>query len=197
MLRPKPQEVTDMEVLVHPLTDRVDIPPATPLPDLSSLDGFSEDDIRQNEAGVVSEVQRSRQLEDLTMQAITLGVFSLIPSGALIGNGHWFFALIIFIVPLALLLTAARPVLSDLQSGAVEMCEGDARIKIEGGGEDPRRYHLWIGGQTLSTDDEVAHVIKAGGPYRAFFLPRSHRLVSMTPLAGWHAAADALTGQGN
>lgn len=157
----------------------------TELPYFSHIDGFADEDVQVNEAGSLSETQRSVLRRRLVMSMLGVAIGIGITVWIIASGG---FNLVAFFCIIGISYAAYQCLSSFLwlRDPTVSVVEGDAWVEVRSN-DDSTEYVLHINDLKLKTDKEVEEALVSGGPYRAFYIDEMDQLVAIRPLGGWRA----------
>lgn len=158
-------------------------------PDLSGLPGFAPVDVACNEAGALSDRQRSvlyrRLATDLIGTALGAAVIIIwVVFTHQVGLG-------IVLGGLAIVWTACRvsACAAGVHSGHVWRVDGDAFREYVPDSDGPDHYSLHVASMKLDITKEIYLQIQDGGPYRVFYVDGMRHVVSAAPMPGWRPLA--------
>jgi hypothetical protein len=182
-----------METTAERYTTEVFEPKAPGFPNLSSLQGFSDDDITDNEMGALSPAQNDRLRAHLREMAIgdALGFLLMFGVVIILSHGNLINLLVGCCVGVLVVVNLTKH-WRDIGNGKVLAVDGFARKVFIAGGEDPDRYLLTLSAEPhgqavgeLETDAKIHAAVVSGGPCRVFYAPETKMVVAIRPLDGW------------
>lgn len=158
---------------------------------LAQANRFSQDDLTANRNGILTAHQK-RQAIGQAILGITLFVMTLVAAWfgqrqifPLAGDSEAFLSLLVLGVILLLLLFIGGQMtvrnLLDLALGTIEQVEGTGRKekRVSGGRSRTTQYFYVIGNHQFQVNARAYNALFEGVVYRAYFLPRTRKLLSI------------------
>lgn len=158
-------------------------------PDLTGLPGFAPVDVSCNQAGALSDGQRSilyrRLAKDLigTVLGATLVIISVVFTHQ-VGVG-----IVLGGFAIAWAAYKVSTFAASVHSGHVWSVDGDALRECVPDSDGPDQYYLHIASIKLDITKEIYLQIQDGGPYRVFYVDEMRHVVSAAPMPGWRPLA--------
>lgn len=153
------------------------------VPDLSVVPGYSLEDVRYNCVGLQSPAQRRQATKTLLGQLVGIGVGVAFVALTIAQGG----SLVTFIA-LIFVGVAGIKAMSDFEevrAGHVSQVDGDIWTQLKSDSEGPDHYFVHINDLRLEITKQAYGVLRAGGPYRIYYLPEAKRAVGGQVLPAW------------
>jgi hypothetical protein len=165
------------------------------VPDLSVVPGYSLDDVRYNCVGRQSPAQKWQEAKSLLGRLVAIGAgitfvaFSLARGGDLVT----FVALIVVMVAVIKALIHFE----EVRAGHVSRVDGCIWTEVRGDSEGPDHFFVHVDDLKLEITKRAFGALKAGGPYRIYYLPDAKRAVGGQVLPGWRSSPRTVPEKGN
>ena len=155
------------------------------VPDLSVVPGYSLDDVRHNCVGLQSPAQARHAKKTLLGELVGIGVgVAFVAFTIAQGDGLFTFIALIFIAVAGL---KAVLLLQDVWTGHVSQVDGDIWTELRKDSEGPDHFFVHIDDLRLEITKQAYRALKAGGPYRIYYLPDAKRAVGGQVLPAWRS----------
>jgi hypothetical protein len=155
------------------------------VPDLSVVPGYSLDDVRCNCVGRQSPVQARQAKKTLLGELLGIGALVAFLAFTLAqGDGLMTIIALIF---MGVNGVKATLIYQDMSMGHVSEVDGDIWTELRGDSEGPDHLFVHIGDLRLEITKQAYWALRAGGPYRIYYLPDSMRAVGGQVLPGWRS----------
>jgi energy-converting hydrogenase Eha subunit E len=153
------------------------------VPDLSVVPGYSLDDVRYNCVGLQSPAQSRQAKKTLLLELVGIGVGVAFVAFTLAqGAGLFTFIALIFIGVGGLKTVL---LLQDIWTGHLSQVDGDIWTELKSDSEGPDHFFVHIDDLRLEITKQAYGALKAGGPYRIYYLPDAKRAVGGQVLPAW------------
>jgi hypothetical protein len=161
------------------------------VPDLSVVPGYSLDDVRYNCVGLQSPAQAWQAKKTFLLQlvGIAVGVAFLALTLAQGGSLVTLIALIVVGTGLA----KAVIYFDEIRAGDVRQVDGDIWTELHRDSESSDEFFVHIDDLKLKITKQAYAALRAGGPYRIYYLPGAKRAVGGQVLPAWRPLPQAAT----
>ena len=153
------------------------------VPDLSAVPGYSLEDVRHNCVGRLSPAQARQAKKALLGELAGTGVGVAFMAFSL-AQGAILFSFIALICIGTIGLKAVL-LLQDIWTGQLSQVDGDIWTELKSDSEGPDRYFVHIDDLRLEITKQAYGALRAGGPYRIYYLPDARRAVGGQVLPSW------------
>lgn len=155
------------------------------VPDLSVVPGYSLDDVRYNCAGLQSPAQARQVKKTLLGELAGIGALAaFLVLTIAVGAGLF---TVIALICIGVTGIKAMLLFQDISTGHVSQVDGDIWTEEKLDDEGPDHFFVHIHDLKLEITRQAYGMLRAGGPYRIYYLPDAKRAVGGQVLPAWRS----------
>jgi hypothetical protein len=155
------------------------------VPDLSVVPGYSLDDVRYNCVGLQSPRQARQAKKTLLGELAGVGVGVAYLAFTIAVGAGLFTIIALIVIGVAGLKSVL--LIQDISTGHLSQVDGDIWTQLKSDSEGPDHYFVHIDDLKLEITKQAYGALRAGGPYRIYYLPDAKRAVGGQVLPAWRS----------